>query len=81
MPLESPFVFYPRFVADLVYKHTKMAQLAWRFHWFKERLVRDPDAIHYTDIALTPDSETAAEELELLAPHETKKQELVAISH
>ena len=80
MPIESPFVFYPRFVADLVYKHIKMAQLAWRFHWFKERLERDPNAIQYTDVALTPDSETSADELEILVPHATRNQELVAIS-
>ena len=35
----------------------------------------------YTDMALTSDSETAAEKVELLAAHETKKQELVAISN
>jgi hypothetical protein len=80
MPIESPFVFYPRFLADLLYKHVKLVQLAWRFHWFKERLVRDPNATHYTDIALTPDSETAADELEMLVPLATRNQELVGIS-
>jgi hypothetical protein len=27
LPVESPFVFYPRYVGNLVYKHIKLAQL------------------------------------------------------
>jgi len=80
MPVESPFVFYPRYVADLLYKHFKMAQLAWRFHWFKKRLERDPEARNYRDIALTPDSETDTEMLEMLAAHVPAPKEPVAIS-
>ncbi|HKD13306.1 MAG TPA: radical SAM protein [Candidatus Angelobacter sp.] len=80
MPVESPFVFYPRYVADLLYKHFKMAQLAWRFHWFKKRLERDPEARNYRDIALTPDSETDTEMLEMLAAHVPASKEPVAIS-
>jgi len=80
MPIESPFVFYPRFFADLIYKHVKLAQLVWRFHWFKERLMRDPNAKNYTDIALTPDSDTATDELEILVPQAARNHELVAIS-
>jgi Radical SAM superfamily len=76
MPIESPFVFYPRFVADLIYKHFKMAQLAWRFHWFKERLERDSDARNYSDVALTPDSEEVAEALEMLTAHTAEHSEL-----
>jgi len=80
MPVESPFVFYPRYVADLLYKHFKMAQLAWRFHWFKKRLERDPEARNYRDIALTPDSETDTEMLEMLAAHVPAGKEPVPIS-
>lgn len=69
MPIESPFVFYPRYLGGLLYKHFKMAQLAWRFHRFKNRLERDPDARNYTDVALTPDSERDAESLEMLSAH------------
>jgi hypothetical protein len=69
LPIESPFVFYPRFIADLIYKHYKMARLAWRFHRFKERLERDPNAKNYTDVALTPDSEEVTEALEMLTAH------------
>jgi hypothetical protein len=75
MPIESPFVFYPRFVGELLYKHFKMAQLAWRFHWFKERLERDSNARNYSDVALTPDSEEVAEALEMLTAHTAEHSE------
>ncbi|HLJ25688.1 MAG TPA: radical SAM protein [Candidatus Angelobacter sp.] len=80
MPIESPFVFYPRYIGGLFYKHFKMAQLAWRFHWFKKRLERDPDARNYTDLALTPDSETDTEMLEMLGQHVVATGEQMAIS-
>jgi len=80
MPIESPFVFYPRFVFDVVRKHLKMAQLAWRFHWFKERLEKDKNAQNYRDVALTPDSETDTESLEMLVAHTHENKEQLAIS-
>jgi hypothetical protein len=66
---ENPLIFYSRYAADLVSKHFKMAQLAWRLHWFKKRLEKDPTACNYKDVALTPDSEGQAEELEVLTAH------------
>jgi hypothetical protein len=69
LPIESPFVFYPRFAANLAWKHFKMAQLVWRFHGFKKRLERDPGARNYTDVALTPDCEDGADALEMLIAH------------
>jgi hypothetical protein len=69
LPVENPVIFYSRYAADLVRKHFKMAQLAWRFHWFKRRLERDPNARDYTDVALTPDQESQVEELEVLTAH------------
>jgi Radical SAM superfamily len=69
LPVESPFVFYPRFLADVARKHFRMAELAWRFHWFKKRLERDAAARNYTDVALTPDSKDTFNELEMLTAH------------
>ncbi len=54
LPLESPFVFYPQYVADLIYKHVKLAMQIWRFGRFRMALKRDPEAGNYTDLALTP---------------------------
>ena len=69
LPVENPFVFYPRYTFDLVRKHFKMAQLAWRFHRFKKRLERDVDAPGYRDVALTPDAEEIPDTLEVLTAH------------
>ena len=56
-----------------------MLQLAWRFHWFKERLLKDAAAHNYTDVALTPDAETGEEMLEMLVAH-AAKHDLVTIN-
>jgi len=79
-PIESPLVFYPRFFAEVMRKHYKMAQLAWRFIRFKRRLERDPLALKYADVALTPDSTRSDEMLEVLTAHAHTKPELVSIS-
>src|SRR5215471_11214094 len=57
LPRESPWIFYPRYIGDLVRKHLYMARLVWRFHWLKKRLQRDANARNYTDVALTGDQE------------------------
>jgi radical SAM superfamily enzyme YgiQ (UPF0313 family) len=54
MPLESPFVFYPRFAADLVWKHIRLAGRILDLALFRRRQRRDPEARNYMDLALTP---------------------------
>jgi radical SAM superfamily enzyme YgiQ (UPF0313 family) len=65
LPIESPFLFYPRYVADLLYKHFKLAQAIWRYRPFAKRLRRDPAARNYTDAALTPVADEESESLDL----------------
>jgi radical SAM superfamily enzyme YgiQ (UPF0313 family) len=65
LPVESPLIFYPRYVADLLYKHTKLAQLIWRYGRLRRNLKRDPNARNYTDPALTPFTEDEFDSLEL----------------
>jgi radical SAM superfamily enzyme YgiQ (UPF0313 family) len=65
LSVESPFVFYPRYVADLVYKHVKLAQLVWRYGGLRRQLKRDPAALTYTDQALAPFVEDEFESMEL----------------
>jgi hypothetical protein len=65
LPVESPFVFYPRFVANMIYKHAKLAQLVWRFHRFRKRLEREPAARAYTDASLSTDFEHDPESFEM----------------
>ena len=65
LPVESPLVFYPRFVWDLVSKHARLAREIVRFYHLRRNLKRDPEARHYTDQALTPVSDAEFESLEL----------------
>jgi hypothetical protein len=54
LPVENPFVFYPSYGADLVRKHLRLAGRILDFALFRRRLKHDPDALTYTDLALTP---------------------------
>src|ERR1035437_8710615 len=65
LPIENPFLFYPRYVADLLYKHFKLAQAIWRYRPFAKRLRRDPAARNHTDAALTPVADEEPESLDL----------------
>jgi hypothetical protein len=69
MAIESAFVFYPRYFADLAHKVIKVGQLAWRFWRFQKRLERDAAARHYTDVALSEDSGHDSETFELFVAH------------
>jgi hypothetical protein len=66
LPREKIGIFHARFLAELLYKHFKMAQLALRFHRFKVKLEREPGAKNYNDVALTADEDTNMEELEMM---------------
>ena len=65
LPVESPFLFYPRYVAGLLYKHFKLAQAIWRYRPFAVDLRKNPAARNYTDVALTPVAEEEFDSLEL----------------
>jgi radical SAM superfamily enzyme YgiQ (UPF0313 family) len=65
LQMESPLVFYPRYVADLFYKHIKLAQLVWRYGRLRRRLKRDPAARSYMDVALTPFVEDEFDSMEM----------------
>jgi len=58
LPLESPFIFYPRYLADLAYKHLKLGTMIVKYGLLRERLKRDPKALIYMDEALTPVEES-----------------------
>jgi radical SAM superfamily enzyme YgiQ (UPF0313 family) len=63
MPLESPFVFYPRYVREITTKHVRFARMAWQ-HWrILRRVERDQSA--YMDVAMTPVEESEFEEMQM----------------
>lgn len=65
MQLESPWVFYPRYIASQVAKHVKIARMILRYRRLAIQLKRDPNARLYRDIALTPEADHDFDSLEL----------------
>jgi hypothetical protein len=79
LPIESPLVFYPRYVADLVWKHMRLAKQIWRLGRFRQKLKSDPNARNYTDLALTPVTDHEFETYEMFSPAKTREENLVNI--
>lgn len=77
MPVENPLVFYPKYAAELVYKHVRLAGQIVRYGRFRYQLKRDPEAKNYMDVALTPVLEEDTSTLELLKVLNNPKPEHV----
>ena len=73
MPIESPFVFYPKYIAELVVKHAKIASIVWRMGRTRRAIKRDPKARLYRDLALTPVSDADLETLEMFQQNQASR--------
>jgi hypothetical protein len=67
LPVESPLTFYPKYVAQLIYKCWKAGTLYVRFVPLRRRLREDPEAMQYTDASLTPVTTDELEEFEMFS--------------
>ena len=65
LPIESPFVFYPRFALESLRKYSRLAWIFWRFHRIRRRVEKEPGGASYQDIATTPVTPEELESLEL----------------
>jgi radical SAM superfamily enzyme YgiQ (UPF0313 family) len=66
LPRESPLVFYPRFIGEVLWKHVRLAGQLWHIYRLRQRLKHDPEeARQYTDTALTPVTDEESESLEM----------------
>ena len=81
MPIESPFIFYPRYAADLIYKHLKLGVAILRYGKFRKALKRDPNAANYTDTALTPVTEEDFDSFELFTVNDAAKSAVDKMRH
>ena len=54
MPIESPFIYYPRRAAEFARNVYNWTTHVRRYLAIKKRVKADPSAFHYTDEALTP---------------------------
>jgi hypothetical protein len=53
LPRESAWIFWPCFVAQMLYKHAILIHMIVRLFLYKIAIARDPSAQTYTDQALT----------------------------
>ncbi len=81
LPVESPFVFYPSYAADLIAKHASLLRQIWRLGWFRQSLKQDPGARDYTDLALTPVAEDEFDHYEMFSSTESAKSMVTKIRH
>jgi hypothetical protein len=77
--IESPLVFYPRYVMNLTWKHLRLASAVWRFGRFRRSLKHDPKAAEYTDLALTPVTDDEFDSLEMFNVSASAKSAVVKI--
>jgi len=57
LPIESPFIFYPRRVWEVISSHAKVLSLLWQYGLIRRRVKAAPMGKDYTDIALSPVTE------------------------
>lgn len=73
LPLESRFIFYPRYAWEIVYKHAYLLALIVRYGAFRQLLKRSKTAQDYTDLSLTPVIEDEYDKLEMFAVTDSAK--------
>jgi radical SAM superfamily enzyme YgiQ (UPF0313 family) len=65
MPRENPLLFYPRRLAEVIRTYGGALRFFWRVERLRRRLDKDPAVRQYSDLALAPDEQAAAESLDL----------------
>ena len=89
LPLENPFLFYPRRVWEVVCTNIQWALLAIKIRRIRLRVKYDPKKREYLDLAITPVAEQENEDLTLMNEkahqgpvlHITKKKAVVEKVH
>jgi hypothetical protein len=66
LPRESAWIFWPRFAWESLYKHCTVIGTTGRLLLVKMAITRDPNAMNYTDRALTPVRDDDDETFDLL---------------
>lgn len=65
LPLESPFVFYPRYLWEILYKHARLLAMYLRYQRAYRRVTMGASSASATDIAMQPVRADELDELEL----------------
>lgn len=70
LPMESPWVFYPKYVAETLWKQLQWISLFSRCYFILRKVIRDPQRFEYNDLAITPVMEDETETRELFQSSE-----------
>lgn len=64
-PMESPLIFYPKYVAETLWKQSRWISLFSHCYFILRKVIRDPQRFAYNDLAITPvmDDEIETHEL------------------
>ena len=73
LPIESPFIFYPKYFYEIIWKHFSWLLLVIRMRLIRKRVRNDPKNREYMDLALEPVMENETETLELFQSEAAKK--------
>ena len=65
MPLELPFVFYPRYAGEIAVKAAKYLRFFLRTRRILKEALEAPDRWTYTDLAIAPPRDDEFEALDL----------------
>ncbi|MDQ6706307.1 MAG: radical SAM protein, partial [Acidobacteriota bacterium] len=79
LPVESPLLFYPRYVSNVIAKHVKLAKAVLRYRRIAIQLRNDPNSRNYMDLALTPVAADDFDSFEMYAANEAAKSTVVKI--
>jgi radical SAM superfamily enzyme YgiQ (UPF0313 family) len=64
-PLESPLLFYPKFLVEMIWKQVRWITLYTRLYLIYRGIKRDPRRQEYMDLALTPVMDDETETMEM----------------
>jgi hypothetical protein len=78
LPIESPFVFYPKYLWNFLTKYWRATRLLLWLHMTNRRIKKSPDRYTYDDLALAPVTDDEDETRELLTHSEAAR---AAVAH
>lgn len=72
LPMESPLVFYPKYLAETLRKQFQWGSLFLRHYLILRKVIRDPKRLEYNDLAIAPVMEDELETRELFQSAEAQ---------
>jgi hypothetical protein len=77
MPLENPFVFYPRYAWEMVRKHLGFARMYWQYRRTLKRVTQESGP--YMDVAMTPVQDAEFDQLDMYTTTQASKSAVMKL--